>query len=153
MTSSGSSQSEDCNSKMAILLHSSVRLVFRRSAQRHQQLLSSTKRQKATAVDKPAEWPSTVSKRERPPVATPKEISPRPLWERLGPFSDIIAGYATSQKRRPWATQLCTSLVVYLCGDLAAQYIDGEVYNPFRTLRHLSIGGISSIPSYAWYQS
>lgn len=135
------------------ILHSSARLVFRRSAQRHQQFLSPTKRQKTTNVDKPAERPSTGSKRERSSIATPTEIMTRPVWQRLGPFSEIIAGYAGAQTRRPWATQLCTSLVVYLCGDLTAQYIDGEEYNPFRTLRHLTIGGIISIPSYTWYQS
>ncbi|KAF6235354.1 hypothetical protein HO173_006550 [Letharia columbiana] len=136
---------------MAILLHGSVRLVLRRSAQRHQQIFSPTKRQKTTAADKPAEKSSTVSKREGSSIATPAEISPRPLWERLGPLSEVFAGYARAQRQRPWTTQFGTSLVVYLCGDLTAQYIDGEQYNPFRTLRHLTIGGISSIPSYLWF--
>lgn len=135
---------------MAIMFHSSVRLVLRRSAQRHQQLFSPTKRQKSTAADKPAERSSTVSKREGSSIATSAEISPRPLWERFGPLSNAISGYARAQKLRPWATQLGTSLVVYLCGDLTAQYIDGEEYNPFRTLRHLTIGGLMAIPAYTW---
>lgn len=147
---SASSHPGDNDIRMAIILHASVRLVLRRSAQRHQQFFSPTKRQKNTAVDKPTERPSTVSKREGSPPATPAEISPRPLWERLGPLSVMFAGYARAQKTRPWPTQLGTSLVVYLCGDLTAQYIDGEGYNPFRTLRHLTIGGIISIPAYAW---
>lgn len=133
------------------ILHGPVRLILRRSAQRHQQLFSPTKRQKTTVVDKPAERSSTVSKREGSSIATPAEISPRPLWERLGLLSECFTGYARAQERRPWSTQFGTSLVVYLCGDLTAQYIDGEEYNPFRTLRHLTIGGIISIPSYLWY--
>ena len=135
---------------MAIILHGPVRLVLRRSAQRHQQLFSPTKRQKTTAADKPAERSSNDSKREGSFIARPAEISPRPIWERLGPLSEVWAGYARAQKKRPWTTQLGTSLVVYLCGDLTAQYIDGEEYNPFRTLRHLTIGGIISIPAYTW---
>lgn len=135
---------------MAIILHASVRLVFRRSAQRHQQLFSPTKRQNTTAADKPAERSPTFSKREGSSIARPAVISPRPLWERLGSLS-VFSGYARAQSKRPWATQFATSLVVYLCGDLTAQYIDGEKYNPFRTLRHLTIGGISSMPAYAWW--
>lgn len=133
---------------MAIIL---LRLVLRRSTQRHQQLFSPTKRQKATAPDKPTERSSTVSKREGSSIARPSDISTRPLYERLGPLSEVWAGYARAQRKRPWATQLGTSLVVYLCGDLTAQYIDGEEYNPFRTLRHLTIGGIISIPAYTWF--
>ncbi|KAM0797982.1 hypothetical protein BDR22DRAFT_809624 [Usnea florida] len=125
-----------------------MRLVFRRSAQR---LLSPTKRQKTTLADKPAERSPTVSKREGSSIATPAERTLRPIWERLGPLSEIFAGYGRAQRDRPWTTQLGTSLVVYLCGDLTAQYIDGEEYNPFRTLRHLTIGGICSIPAYTWF--
>lgn len=135
---------------MAIILHGSVRLL-RRSAQRHQQLFSPTRRQKTTVAEKPYEKSSTVIKREGSTVTTPAELSPRPLWERLGPLSEAFVLYARAQRRRPWITQLGTSLVVYLCGDLTAQYIDGEGYNPFRTLRHLTIGGIMSIPAYTWF--
>ena len=135
---------------MAIIFYSSARLVLRRSAQRHQQLLSPSKRQKSTAVDKSSEKPSTISKRKGSSVATSTEISARPLWERFGPLSNAFSGYARAQRGRPWATQLGTSLVVYLCGDLSAQYIDGEGYDSFRTLRHLTIGGLMSIPAYTW---
>lgn len=136
---------------MTVILQGTVRLFLRRSAQRHQQLFSPTKRQKSTTVDKPTGRSSAVSKREGSSIATPAEISTRPLWERFGPLSEVWAGYSRAQKKRPWTTQLCTSLVVYLCGDLTAQYIDGEEYNPFRTLRHLTIGGIFAIPAYSWY--
>ena len=129
-----------------------MRLVLRRSAQRQQQLLMPTKRQKSTAVDKSAEKPSSVSKREGTSVSTSADIPPRLLWERFGPLSSAVSGYARAQRLNPWATQLGTSLVVYLSGDLAAQYIDGEEYSPFRTLRHLTIGGIMAIPAYSWYR-
>ena len=136
---------------MAIIFHGPVRLVLRRSAPRHQQLFSPTKRQKSTSAEKQPGKSSPVLKREGSSIATPAELSTRPLWERFGPLSEVWAGYSRAQKKRPWTTQLCTSLVVYLCGDLAAQYIDGEKYNPFRTLRHLTIGGIFAIPAYSWY--
>ena len=141
-------QLEDDNHNM--IIHGSMRLVLRRSAHRHPQFFSHTKRQRSTAVDKPAERPSAPSKREASPTATYTDTPPRPLWERFGPLSVAFTGYARAQKHNPWITQLGTSLVVYLCGDLTAQYIDGEEYNPFRTLRHLTIGGVMSIPAYTW---
>lgn len=67
-------------------------------------------------------------------------------------------------------TQLASSFVIYLAGDLSAQLLfpsevksaknkDGEEaesvatvrYDPLRTLRHLTVGLVSSIPSYKWY--
>lgn len=71
-------------------------------------------------------------------------------------------------------TQLVFTAVIYLVGDLNAQFLfsgdgkgetegdadaDGELkveekeekgYDPQRTLRHLSIGLGASIPSYTW---
>ena len=137
------------------IIHGCVRLVLRRSAQRHQQLFTPTKRQKSTAIDKSAERSSssstTVSKREGSSIAASVETPPRLLWERFGPLSSAFSGYARAQRLKPWATQLGTSLVVYLCGDLAAQYIDGEEYDAFRTLRHLTIGATMAVPVYTWY--
>jgi len=40
---------------------------------------------------------------------------------------------------------------VYLFGDLLAQEIGGERYNPNRTLRMLTIGAVASIPGYKWF--
>lgn len=84
------------------------------------------------------------------------------------------------QERKPYATQLYSSIVVYLCGDLSAQFFfppeapppskteqedtktnpqlknDDEKeerrsgYDPWRTVRHLIVGAGSSIPSYNW---
>lgn len=87
-----------------------------------------------------------------------------------------VAGvYKRVQTRRPWVTQLVFTAVIYLVGDLNAQFLfsgdgkgdtegdtdaDTEVkveekeeekgYDPQRTLRHLSIGLGASIPSYTW---
>lgn len=41
--------------------------------------------------------------------------------------------------------------MTYLCGDLLAQEIGGEPYDPVRTARMLLIGSISSIPGYRWF--
>ncbi|KAJ5490904.1 hypothetical protein N7539_002471 [Penicillium diatomitis] len=73
-------------------------------------------------------------------------------------------------------TQLCSSVVVYLFGDLSAQLLfpsdppqpsksvdqtgqegddeqtaRGGGYDPWRTVRHLMVGAGSSIPSYNWF--
>lgn len=86
--------------------------------------------------------------------------------------------YTRVQERRPYVTQVCSSVVVYLCGDLSAQLLfpsdspspasasdklkeeeearrsedvtGGGGYDPWRTLRHLVVGVGSSIPAYKW---
>ena len=72
------------------------------------------------------------------------------LTRSLAPLNAAANAYSRIQDRRPWTTQLCASSVVYLCGDLLAQYIDGEKYNPWRTARHLTIGAGFAIPGYSW---
>merc|ERR1711939_389388 len=44
-----------------------------------------------------------------------------------------------------------TTLVTYLAGDLLAQEIGGEDYDPIRTVRMLTIGSIASVPGYKWF--
>lgn len=74
------------------------------------------------------------------------------LWyQRLGPISHFIVWFDRTQARRPLITQLCTSLCVYLTGDLLAQNIGDEPYDSKRTLRHLTVGAVASIPGYHWY--
>ncbi|KAL2056380.1 hypothetical protein ABVK25_003403 [Lepraria finkii] len=142
---------------MAILIHQSARLVLGRPIQRQHSLLSATKRQKATAADKSIEKPSKprAFKEKSTEVPAVRDNSPPPFplpfWRRLGPVSDAFSAYGRTQRKRPWATQVGTSLVIYLCGDLAAQKIGGEDYYPWRTVRHLTIGAISSIPAYSWF--
>jgi hypothetical protein len=77
---------------------------------------------------------------------------PTVVWyNRLGPVSDFFRWFHHKQVKRPLTVQLCTSLITYLCGDLLAQRIGGEKYDGRRTLRMLTIGAISSIPGYKWY--
>lgn len=92
------------------------------------------------------------------------------------PLGKLGRSYSRIQERRPYATQFWSSIVVYLCGDLSAQLLfpsdnksvkdtarensesedndaatSGGGYDPWRTLRHLTVGAGSSIPSYNWY--
>lgn len=73
-----------------------------------------------------------------------------PFWMRLGPLTRTVQAYGRAQRRRPWVTQICTSLTIYFFADLSAQRINGKEYDVERTGRSLIIGGISSIPSYEW---
>lgn len=111
-----------------------------------------------------------------PPVAA-GAASSRSISQiiQAGPVGRAGRSYSRAQDRRPYLTQLCSSIVVYLCGDLSAQFLfpseakksaedkDGESgqdeeeeqeeageYDPGRTLRHLTVGIGSSIPSYNW---
>lgn len=73
------------------------------------------------------------------------------VWRRLGPVREALQSYGRIQKRRPYATQVISAIVIYLCGDLSAQYIGGEAYDSKRTARNVVIGAICSIPAYKWY--
>jgi len=76
---------------------------------------------------------------------------PSPTWhQRLGPISSFFSWFHRTQRKRPYTVQVCSSLTVYLCGDLLAQDMGGEQYDPYRTLRMLTIGAVASIPGYRW---
>lgn len=78
---------------------------------------------------------------------------PTSLWyQRLGPVTDFFTWFHRTQQKRPLTVQVCTSLTVYLCGDLLAQEIGGEKYDSTRTLRMLTIGAMASVPGYKWYE-
>lgn len=77
---------------------------------------------------------------------------PIQLWyHRLGPVLDFFKWFHRTQEKRPYTVQICTVLATYLSGDLLAQDIGGEPYDPWRTLRMLTIGAIAAIPGYKWY--
>lgn len=111
------------------------------------------------------------------PVSVPARSGPRSLRKiiQAGPVGRVGRSYSRYQERRPYVTQLCSSVVIYLCGDLTAQWlfpegsvravekgaetgekdednvaVEGGGYDPWRTLRHLTVGIGSSIPSYNW---
>lgn len=106
------------------------------------------------------------------PPAAPTTI-PGPSWLWLEPVIEPFRAYGRVQQRRPYLTQLVSSLVIYFVGDLVAQGIASpeekeeipveneeergwvqqwsEDRDWARTGRALVIGGISSIPSYRWF--
>jgi protein Mpv17 len=96
---------------------------------------------------------------------------PGPSWLWLEPVIEPFRAYGRVQQRRPYVTQLVSSLIIYFVGDLVAQSITApeekeveedkeergwvqqwsEDRDWARTGRALMIGGISSIPSYKWF--
>ncbi len=95
--------------------------------------------------------PTSRHPRAEDPVPVPNTVATLPLWQRLGPLTRLAEAYARAQRRRPYVTQLCSSLAIYFCADLSAQRMGGKgYYDPSRTARSLLIGAISSIPSYKW---
>lgn len=124
--------------------------------------------------------PSHVIRRcnaTKPPVGQKAPDStrsiPGPSWLWLEPVIEPFRAYGRVQQRRPYITQLVSSLVIYFVGDLVAQSITApegkaeeeeqetdergwvqqwsEDRDWARTGRALMIGGISSIPSYKWF--
>ncbi|KAH8659203.1 hypothetical protein BGZ60DRAFT_414812 [Tricladium varicosporioides] len=84
-------------------------------------------------------------------IPVPNTVATLPIWQRLGPLSRGFQAYGRSQRKRPYTTQFVSSLVIYFLGDLSAQNINGDEYDPKRTLRALIISAGSSIPSYKWF--
>ena len=147
---------------MAFLPYNSPRLLLRRLSARPPQHLSKNPQRRKTSASsestpnqlkhpkpsKPLESENTKVVSEQ--VAASAVSNNLPLLQRLGPVTRAVNAYDDIQKRRPLATQLCASLCVYFCGDMLAQYIDGEGHDPLRTLRHLTIGAGAAIPGYTW---
>ena len=111
------------------------------------------------------------------PIPGPNIVAPLPFWQRLGPLTRAGQAYARAQRTRPWATQVASVLVIYLCADFGAQSMgaasragqeiedeEGEGageegkssssgkggHDWARTARSLIIGGTAAIPGYLW---
>ena len=125
-----------------------ARRCFARSS--HQPFLSPAKRRLTSSCNngKDKEVPSNSEKIIPIPNG---EASLSLFWRRLGPVKEALQSYGRVQKKRPYATQVTTAIVIYLCGDLSAQYIGGEAYDSKRTARNVIIGAVCSIPAYKWY--
>ncbi|PYH83193.1 hypothetical protein BO82DRAFT_353181 [Aspergillus uvarum CBS 121591] len=122
------------------------------------------------------------------PTPTAAQTGSRSLLQiiQAGPVGRVARAYSRVQERRPYATQLWSSVIIYLCGDLSAQLLfpadpapatataqssegdkeagkaaagseekkeerTGGGYDPLRTLRHLTVGVGSSIPTFKWF--
>lgn len=126
-------------------------------------LCRSTHRSKSSAQQSAPETPTSASKgysKTSSASAKPASLDdvgsvpidiPTSLWyQRLGPVTNFFRWFHRTQEKRPYTVQISTSLTVYLFGDLLAQDIGGEYYDPKRTLRMLAIGAIASVPGYKW---
>lgn len=132
----------------ASAIKTASRAVLRRSQQFpwHAKRSHTNSAHPSTPRSTPSEDPSTATT-----IPVPNTVATLPLWQRLGPLSRAFEAYGRSQRKRPYLTQIYSSLGIYFLGDMSAQKISGEEYDPFRTLRALAIGAGSSIPSYKWF--
>ncbi len=100
----------------------------------------------------PAEVPKPQPKSQAgdpiPPASTP--AVPLPLWQRLGTLTRIGQAYGHAHRKRPWATQIASALLIYLAADVSAQSIGGKEYVPERTIRNMAIGGVIAVPNFIW---
>ncbi|KAI9809465.1 MAG: Dihydroorotate dehydrogenase (quinone), mitochondrial [Pycnora praestabilis] len=84
------------------------RLSLRRSVQRRQNPhFKVTKNQKSTTPDRPSEPVNATVEDPAAGKTIPAQnnVSPLPLWQRLGPLSTAFHAYGRSQKKRPYITQ------------------------------------------------
>ncbi|KAI1801074.1 hypothetical protein F4811DRAFT_535981 [Daldinia bambusicola] len=94
--------------------------------------------------------------KSKPPVEDPipvgsTPVPPLPWWQRLGPLTRAGEAYGRAQRKRPWATQVVSALVIYLAADISAQRIGGKEYVPERTARNMVIGGVAAVPNFLWF--
>ncbi|KAF3022032.1 hypothetical protein E8E14_012660 [Neopestalotiopsis sp. 37M] len=75
------------------------------------------------------------------------------IWQRLGPLTKAANAFTRANQKRPWVTQVCSSLFIYLIADLNAQRIGGKEYDPVRTRNMLITGACFSIPGYEWFKA
>ena len=128
------------------------RLPARRCLERCHQLFLSPAKRRLTSSNNDNRKAKEVPDNREKIIALPNgEASLSLFWRRLGPVKEALQSYGRVQKRRPYATQVGTAIVIYFCGDLSAQYIGGEAYDSKRTARNVAIGAICSIPVYKWY--
>ncbi|KAK7741753.1 Dihydroorotate dehydrogenase (quinone), mitochondrial [Cytospora paraplurivora] len=88
------------------------------------------------------------------PAPTPETTASTtdvPFYLRLGPVTRAAQAYGRAGRRRPWLTQFLTFLTIYSVADVNAQRIGGKEYEPERTARAVTIGGISAVPIYESY--
>lgn len=131
---------------MNAFAYTAPRTLLRRSARQHQGLSPIQKRPQATSTESQI---SKASKEGLPPSTTDAGY-PLLLWRRLLPPYRIVTAYGNAQKKRPYVTQVSSVVLIWSCGDILAQRFGEEEYNPWRTLRHTTVGTIISIPSYTW---
>lgn len=68
----------------------------------------------------------------------------------LRPFLRLFNWYARQQKTRPYITQLWSTPLIFCIGDLSAQGIGDDDYDPQRSIRAIAVGAVISIPNYMW---
>ncbi|KAI0478612.1 hypothetical protein GGR56DRAFT_664736 [Xylariaceae sp. FL0804] len=138
-----------------------------RTPRRHTSSSSTPPPSATSSPKRPLAAESTPAKEAPPPASPPvpaeaalavppaTAVTPPPFWQRLGSLTAAGRAYARAQRRRPWATQIASSLVIYLCADLSAQRIGGRrgssSHDYARTARSLAIGGAAAVPGYLWF--
>lgn len=100
---------------------------------------------------------STIAEKEQSgkDLANSNRTKIKAITSRLpgeaGRMTQLSQSYQSSQQRRPYLFQFCTSLAIWFSADMIAQQIGEAEYDAAQTGRMLIIGGSASIPMYTWY--
>lgn len=90
--------------------------------------------------------PASDVKTTSPPAPVPAP-APSPY---LRPAVRFFKWYRHHERHSPHTTQLWITPLIYLAGDLSAQLITGDDYDPARALRAVLVGTVVAVPSYRW---
>jgi dihydroorotate dehydrogenase len=95
----------------------------RTALRRHIDVLRKLRQQRSHSTNEPK---TDKTPRPQDQVPTPNNVPTLNFWQRLGPLTRAAQAYARAQRKRPYTTQVCTSLFIYLCSD--------SVYPPYPSL-------------------
>ncbi len=93
----------------------------RTALRRHIDVLGKLRQRRAhsnNSLHKPAKADKGARQHEQ--IPTPNNVPTLNFWQRLGPLTRAAQAYARAQRKRPYTTQVCTSLLIYLCSDRAS---------------------------------
>ena len=91
-----------------------VSAVYRTFLRRQVDVLRQIRQRRAQSTKSDSK---TAGGRKDDPIPTPNNVPTLPFWQRLGPLTRAAEAFARSQRKRPYTTQFCSALVIYLFSD------------------------------------
>ena len=147
-----------------------LHIILRRSVRRpyfpsHSFLSKPLRRPDSTRTNALNSSPSEHTAKPKSASAAPESsthnasTSSQPQNRVLSTLLVPIRAYGRLQQRRPYLTQIVTSVSIWTAGDILAQYITSKgqnspflaSYDPFKTMRAMIIGGAITLPIYYWF--
>lgn len=76
--------------------------------------------------------------------------TPKKPLNRRGALTCLAEAYGKANGKRPFVVQMASALVIFALGDMFAQRIGRDKYDPVKTARTAFIGGTIGFPQFKW---